>query len=247
VKKLAALGKNAAPFPTRDAMVDLAYNHDLDPDEEWAGRGLDHRGVADLAMKAMDWPPGQGRHHRLRRHDLRPLRNGWVRAKYDLVIIDEAQDMNAAQLLLAMKVCKKGGRIAVVGDDRQAIYGFRGADSNSIDRLKGELVAHELGLTITYRCPKVVVAAAARLVPDYTAAPAAPEGEMLTATVEEMYTQAAVGDFILSRKNAPLAAICLHLLAMGKRAIVEGREIGAGPAGHHQEGEGEEHPRVPGS
>jgi hypothetical protein len=35
VRKLAALGKNAAPFPTRDAMVNLAYNHDLDPDEEW--------------------------------------------------------------------------------------------------------------------------------------------------------------------------------------------------------------------
>jgi DNA helicase IV len=100
-------------------------------------------------------------------------------ALLQLVIIDEAQDMNASQLLLAMKSCKKGGRIAVVGDDRQAIYGFRGADSNSLDRLKGELVAHELGLTTTYRCPKVVVAGAARLVPDYTAAPAAPEGEML--------------------------------------------------------------------
>jgi superfamily I DNA/RNA helicase len=116
--------------------------------------------VADIAMKAMDYACEKDGTLDFDDMIFVPLRNGWVRAKYELVIIDEAQDMNASQLMLAMKVCKKGGRIAVVGDDRQAIYGFRGADSNSLDRLKGELVAHELGLTITYRCPKTVVAAA---------------------------------------------------------------------------------------
>jgi superfamily I DNA/RNA helicase len=151
-----------------------------------------------------------------------------VKARYDLVVIDEAQDMNASQLILAMKACKPHGRIVIVGDDRQAIYGFRGADSNSIDRLKGELVASELGLTITYRCPKAVVAIANKLVPDYMAAPTAPDGVVLDIGYEKMIDMAQVGDFILSRKNAPLASVALRLLRMNKRAMVKGKDIGKG-------------------
>jgi superfamily I DNA/RNA helicase len=228
VKKLAALGKNAAPFPSVDQMIDLAYNHDLDLDDEWADEGWTTPRIAELAMRAMDKAAVKDGTIDFDDMIFVPLRNGWVRPFFNMVVVDEAQDMNAAQILLAMKSCKKGGRIVVVGDDRQAIYGFRGADSNSLDRLKGELVAHELGLTTTYRCPQVIVSAAQRLVPDYRAAPAAPQGELLAATVEEMYAQAGAGDFVLSRKNAPLAAICLHFLKMGKRSLVEGREIGQG-------------------
>ena len=112
-----------------------------------------------------------------------------------------------------------------MGDDRQAIYGFRGADSNAIDRLKAELQAVELPLTITYRCPQVVVAEAAKLVPDYTAAPTAPAGALLTSTEDRMMEQAAPGDFILSRINAPLARVCLGLLRAGRPARIEGRDI----------------------
>jgi superfamily I DNA/RNA helicase len=231
IKKLAAIGKNAAPIPTVDQMVSLAYTHDLDPDEDWIEQGWTVQRIAMKAMDAMTF--ATERDGTLDFDDMIfvPLRNGWVRAKYDLVVIDEAQDMNAAQLMLATKVVKKDGRIVVVGDDRQAIYGFRGADANSLDRLKGELVAHELGLTTTYRCPRAVVQAAQRLVPDYKAAPTAPEGSYLAAKYEEMMEQVQAGDFVLSRKNAPLAAICLKLLVMGKRSIVEGREIGAGLVG----------------
>jgi superfamily I DNA/RNA helicase len=145
-----------------------------------------------------------------------------------MVVIDEAQDMNASQLMLAMRVCKPGGRIVVVGDDRQAIYGFRGADSNSIDRLKGELVGHELGLTITYRCPKLVVNIAKTIVPDYMAAETAPMGVVREVGYDTMIKEAGPGDFVLSRKNAPLMAVCLKFIAQGRRAMIEGREIGTG-------------------
>jgi ATP-dependent exoDNAse (exonuclease V) beta subunit len=110
---------------------------------------------------------------------------------------------------------KRGGRVIAVGDDRQAIYGFRGADSNSLDRLKRELNAKELTLTITYRCPKKIVESVQHLVPDYQAAPNAPDGIFST-----------VGDFVLSRKNAPLAQMCLKFLKNRKRARIEGKETG---------------------
>ena len=48
------------------------------------------------------------------------------------VFVDEAQDLNPAQLDLVMKARRQGGRIIFVGDKRQAIYGFTGADTQSI-------------------------------------------------------------------------------------------------------------------
>ena len=71
-----------------------------------------------------------------------------------MVVVDEAQDMTSAQLEIAVGACKRGGRVVIVGDDRQAIYGFRGADSGGLDRLKKLLKAKELGLTTTYRLPE---------------------------------------------------------------------------------------------
>lgn len=228
VKRLAAIGKNAMPFPALDEMIDLAYQFDLDPDDYLEEQGWNVDRIAQAAITVMD--KSLVRDGTIDFDDMIfvPIRNGWIRPRYHMVVIDEAQDMNASQLILAMKVCKPGGRIVVVGDDRQAIYGFRGADSNSIDRLKGELVAHEKGLTITYRCPKLVVGKINHLVPDYKAADTAPEGIVREAAYEKMIEEAGPGDFVLSRKNAPLTKVCLRFIRMGRRAMIEGREIGTG-------------------
>jgi superfamily I DNA/RNA helicase len=150
----------------------------------------------------------------------------WVHAWYELVVIDEAQDMNLPQLIMARKACHEGGRVIVVGDDRQAIYGFRGAAQDGMNLMVKELNAVELSLTITYRCPKKVVALAAQLVPDYRAADAAPEGEISYMGSNALPKSVQVGDAILSRANAPLMPICLALLRAGVPARIEGREIG---------------------
>lgn len=156
-----------------------------------------------------------------------PLALGLARPTYDLVIVDEAQDMNASQIELARRICRPKGRIVVVGDDRQAIYGFRGADSGSIDRLKSELRAIELPLTVTYRCGRAIVEAAAELVPDFQAADSVGPGRI--SDLHESGLEGAVmpGDFVLSRTNAPLVRVCLGLLRAGKRAMIQGRDIGA--------------------
>jgi superfamily I DNA/RNA helicase len=136
--------------------------------------------------------------------------------------------MTGAQLALATRACKRTGRICIVGDDRQAIYAFRGADSGSLDRLKGELEAAEMGLTTTYRCSKSIVALAAKLVPDYKAASGASEGTIGTINTDAMMALAKEGDFIISRKNAPLVGVCMALLKKGVRARIKGRDIGKG-------------------
>lgn len=225
VAKLASKAKGMLPATTAE-MVAIARDFDLTPDDEWAEEGWNVESVARLAFDAMK--AATRRDGTIDFDDMvyLPIANGWTRPMYDMVVVDEAQDMNAAQLRLATGVCQKTGRIVVVGDDRQAIYGFRGADSNSLDRLKGALNATELGLTTTYRCPTKVVAYAAKLVPDYQAAPNAPEGQISEIDYSELAEQVGPGDFVLSRKNAPLVRTCLSILRLGKKAKVEGRDVG---------------------
>lgn len=141
------------------------------------------------------------------------------------ILVHNCQDMGPAQLLLATGLAR--GRVCVVGDDRQAIYGFRGADSGSVDRLKAELKAEELGLTTTYRCAKAIVADAARYVPDFQASPTAPDGLVRGLAIEKLDDDVRVGDAILSRLNAPLVSRCLALLRRGVPARVEGRDVAA--------------------
>lgn len=216
-----------------DALEGLAIQFDLEPDPEWQKDGWTTVKLCGIVAQAMelarhrpegDTPPT------LDYDDMiyLPVANGWARPRYDLVVIDEAQDMNATQLALAMAVVTPQGRVAVVGDDRQAIYGFRGADSSALDRLKLELGATELGLTTTYRCGRAIVALAKKLVPDFEAGPDNPPGEVVEIDAKEMLDLARAGDFILSRKNAPLAAYCLKLIRAGKAARIEGKDVAAG-------------------
>lgn len=155
-----------------------------------------------------------------------PVAANWVKPRYDLVCVDEAQDMNAPQLEMAVRACKSGGRVCIVGDDRQAIYGFRGAASDGMGAMKSRLNAATLGLTTTYRCPSKVVAIANEIVPDYVAAPTAPEGIVDDIEGSVLTQTAVVGDAILSRLNAPLMTTCLSLLRNGTPARIEGRDVG---------------------
>lgn len=227
VERLAAKGKSVLPFPTESKMIELAYHFDLSPDEAQEEAGWTVNLVAQAAIQAMSLALKNDGTLDFDDMVYVPVANRWVRGMYDLVVIDEAQDMNASQLLLAQGVVKKGGRVVVVGDDRQAIYAFRGAEAGSLDRLKTELKAVELGLTTTYRCPQLIVAEASNLVPDYKAAPTAPMGVIETLDFDKLHEQAVVGNFVLSRKNAPLARVCLKLLRNGTRARIEGKDMGA--------------------
>lgn len=227
VRRLTSLGKNAKPFATVEDLVDLAYQFDVEPNENQENDGFTVDFIAAAAHRAMDLA-AKKKDGTCDFDDMIyvPVRNKWVKGRFDLVVIDEAQDMNESQLLLAKGLCTKNGRIFVVGDDMQGIYGFRGADSGSLDKLKKALGAKELGLTTTYRCPRVVVDSVKHLVPDFQAAPDAIAGEIVDMTIEQMVKAAAIGDFVLSRKNAPLAQMCLKLLKNRKRARIEGKETG---------------------
>ena len=147
-------------------------------------------------------------------------------AQYDFVFIDEAQDLNPAQIELAIRACKyPNGRIIAVGDDRQAIYGFRGADTQAIQGMAKRLNAKLMPLSVTYRCARSIVNVAKQYVPDLEAAPNAAQGSVQNFTWNAMLAAAAPGDFILSRSNAPLIGLCMSFLAEGRRASIQGRDL----------------------
>ncbi len=229
VKKLASLLKNMAPL-TYDVneVISIAQQFDCEPSDENVEAGWDLERVARCGGKARDAALDRDAAGRISFDDMVfvAVANDLARPRYDLVVVDEAQDMNASQLLLAQRVVKKGGRVIVVGDDKQAIYGFRGADADGIDRLKAELSAEELGLTVTYRCGKKIVDVARTLVPDFSAYEGNAVGIVDSIGQDAIFEQAKVGDFVLSRKNAPLMPLCLGFLKRGIRARIEGRDLG---------------------
>ena len=57
-------------------------------------------------------------------------------AYFRFVLIDEYQDTNFAQHLIATQLCDASQNICAVGDDAQSIYSFRGANIRNILNLK---------------------------------------------------------------------------------------------------------------
>ncbi len=147
--------------------------------------------------------------------------------KFDRVFVDETQDLNAAQIELTLRAVHAQGRILAVGDPRQAIYAFRGADERAFDDVRERLDAAKLNLSVCYRCSKAVIRHAQTIVEHIEAAPEAVEGAVVTASREQMERSAAPGDFILSRTNAPLVGLCMAFLKAGRRANIQGRDVGA--------------------
>lgn len=147
--------------------------------------------------------------------------------KFDVVFVDEAQDLNAAQIAMVLSAVKPDGRIIAVGDPAQSIYQFRGADSEAIPNFINKLKAKTLPLSVTYRCPKSVVKLAQEIVPDIEAFEKAAEGEVIDLSSDDLLKKVKPGDFVLSRTNAPLIKYCLQLLKAGIPANIQGRDIGA--------------------
>jgi DNA helicase II / ATP-dependent DNA helicase PcrA len=55
-----------------------------------------------------------------------------VARRFDFVLVDEYQDINALQASILLKLRPGGHGLTVVGDDAQAIYGFRAASARNI-------------------------------------------------------------------------------------------------------------------
>lgn len=147
--------------------------------------------------------------------------------RYDVVMVDEAQDLSKAQAEIVMRAAGKQGRVIAVGDPRQAIQGFAGADNASFQTLVERTKATVLPLSVCYRCPSTHIALAREIVPTIEAAPNAIEGTIETIDLVRFSVMPRSGDLVICRTNAPLIGAALRLIGQGIQARVRGRNIGA--------------------
>jgi superfamily I DNA/RNA helicase len=151
---------------------------------------------------------------------------------YDWVLVDEAQDTNQVQLALLERLVKpETGRLIAVGDSAQAIYGFRGADSDAMNRIRDAFDATVLPLSVSYRCAKAVVAAAKEIVPHIEPFDGAPDGIVEDLTGEpfdKLVGRFEQTDAVVCRNTAPLIDLVYKFFRADIPAKVLGREIGKG-------------------
>jgi len=142
-----------------------------------------------------------------------------------VVLCDEVQDFSALQKHMVKRCLLPGGRVIAAGDDRQAIYAFRGALTDSYSQMVEAFNMQRLPLTVSFRCPREVIREAQKYVPDIEAAPSAIQGSV---TWPQQLELDEVPNTVLCRNNAPLIRLALSLLVSGRTVEVAGQDIGRG-------------------
>jgi superfamily I DNA/RNA helicase len=142
---LTATDVAADPAPGPIARAFLAYEAELD-----AEGGLDFDDLVGRSLRLLEADPAT-----LAR---------W-RGRCAHLLVDEAQDLDRAQLRMALLLAAPANRIFLVGDDDQSIYGWRLADVRRVLALADDLTGlRRVDLVVNYRCPATVVRRAVRLV-----------------------------------------------------------------------------------
>ncbi len=131
------------------------------------------------------------------------------------------------------------GRIIVVGDRHQSIYGFRGADITAIPSLVEMMQGRtngcrEFPLSVCRRSPRSHIRLAQAIVPDIqwmteeNSGIEAPEGEIYQVSVNIALDAMREGDMGIGRTNKVLIPAAYQLIRMRKKVIIRGRDIGTG-------------------
>ncbi|MFZ5926572.1 MAG: ATP-dependent helicase [Acidobacteriota bacterium] len=128
----------------------------------------EHYQLALQAANALDFDDLLLEAVRLLRHD-EQVRDLWNR-RVEFLMIDEYQDTNRAQYELMRLLSQRHSNVAVVGDEDQSIYGWRGADIRNILDFEHDFPnATVIRLEQNYRSTKTILEAASRVVERNTA------------------------------------------------------------------------------
>lgn len=143
--------------------------------------------------------------------------------KFDVVYVDEAQDlsrMNHEELRKAAR-----GQLIAVGDPHQAIYAWRGADSDSMANLRALRPSWtDCTLSTTFRCSRAVVERQKAFVPRFQAGPNNLPGSV--ELLQEWSPSGGAGTAIICRNNAPLIKLAFNLLRSRIPINFLGKDIG---------------------
>jgi DNA helicase II / ATP-dependent DNA helicase PcrA len=88
-----------------------------------------------------------------------------IRRQWDVVLIDEFQDLNPVQYGIARELVRESAHLFAVGDDEQSVFAWNGADPRVFYHLLEDFPsARKVYLGENYRCPTQIFNVARRLV-----------------------------------------------------------------------------------
>lgn len=145
---------------------------------------------------------------------------------YPLIMVDEAQDLSELNHRMLEKLIRGRNRLIAVGDQRQAIYAFRGAHEEGMDLLRRRFNMTELTLSTTFRCPTAVVEHVRWRAPHMQAWADNPNNPGVVRELPSWSLSSIEdGDTIICRNNAPLLGLALALLRSGRYPYLWGNDI----------------------
>jgi len=90
-----------------------------------------------------------------------------IRSRWDVVLVDEFQDLNRIQYAIMRRLAQGHRHIFAVGDDRQSIYSWTGADPEIFRHFRddfGIALDRVIHLEENHRCPRSIMDVAGRLI-----------------------------------------------------------------------------------
>ena len=88
-----------------------------------------------------------------------------VAARWDHLLVDEFQDLNAPQYRIVQRLVEPHRSVFAVGDDEQSIFSWTGADPQVLNRFRTDFViAEPVELEENHRCSRAIFSVARRLV-----------------------------------------------------------------------------------
>lgn len=213
IKKIVDISKLTLSYDTL-SIKDVCYKHGIQYDDKDIQRVLDIIDAANNDISTFDFNdmvywPAKFNHFQLE--------------KYDMIYVDECQDLNKAQHKLIEKMSHPKTRLIAVGDRFQSIYGFAGADTDSFDNLTKIPNIKILPLSISYRCGSDIIKLAKTIVPHIESHENATCGIVdYNASINNITEN----DMVICRLTLPLVKLCLDFLKQNKKAYVKGSDIG---------------------
>ena len=150
--------------------------------------------------------------------------------KFNNVLVDEAQDTNAIQREIIRRIMSPfRARLIAVGDPAQAIYGFRGADSDALDLIAKEFSCVEMPLSTSYRCPQRVVEYARQWVNHIEWNPERTDvGGVASLGDDILIDDFEETDLVVCRTTRPLISLAMRRLQARLPVRIMGRDVGDG-------------------
>jgi len=141
--------------------------------------------------------------------------------RFPNVFVDEWQDLSPANLAMLWKM--RQSRFVGMGDRWQAIYAFRGAETNGVDKGIKMFNMVEMPLSYSFRCPEAIVKAVHWHVPHMRWVK---QGGSY-AQLQDLDPGAIPdGATFVCRNNAPLFRAAFALLSQKRSVSVAGSDIG---------------------